>query len=68
MLNSIYGIQFEVLQRGAIGLFHHSVDVMFDSKEFPSGFNIFDFHGFANKDVNLIEGLLRAVPYSLIIL
>ena len=67
-LNSIFGINFEVLSTGSIGLLHDSVEIMFDSKEFPSGFNIFDFQGYANNDDILLEGLLQTLPYSLILL
>ena len=70
MLNSLFGHSsfrlFEEIQTGALGLFHDSVDVMFDSKDYTSKFNIFDFQGFACTDHLLIEGLLRELPCSIL--
>lgn len=62
MLNSLFGIKFDTIEEEALGLFHNSVDVMFDSKEFPSGFNIYDFQGLASSDYKLIVGLLSRMP------
>ena len=48
-------------------MFHDSVDVMLDSKEFPLGFNIFDFNGISNLDPLTIELLIKSIPNSLIL-
>ena len=50
MLNS----NFERVELGSSGMFHDSVDVMFNSKEYPLGFNIFDFNGISNLDAKTI--------------
>ena len=55
MLNEMFGVQFEVMQEGSIGLFHDSVDAIFTCKEIPIGFNVLDVQGsFANMDFWLI--------------
>ena len=54
ILNKMLESNFERVELGSGGMFHDSVDVMFDSKEFPLGFNIFDFNGISNLDVKTI--------------
>jgi len=49
-------------------MFHDSVDVFFDSKEFPTGFNIFDFNGVSNEDPETIELLLKTLPCSILLI
>ena len=43
LLNDIFGSHFEVIEEGSACLFHDSVDAIFNSKEMPIDFNIFDF-------------------------
>ena len=43
MINDIFGVEFEVLQEGSAGLFHDSVDAIFNSSDVSLGMNIFDF-------------------------
>ena len=43
MINDIFGLEFEVLQDGAAGLYHDSVDAIFTSTDVNLGFNVFDF-------------------------
>ena len=41
-------------------MFHDSVDIIFDTKSVPIGFNILDFHGkLANKDFELINLMIK---------
>ena len=67
-LNNVFGLDFEVIQENAIGLFHDSVDCIFNSKSIPIGLNIFDFQGYANLDLSLITNLLEKMPRSLLFL
>ena len=68
MLNDIFGLFFEVLEKESAGLFHDSVDAVFTSKEIPLGFNILDFQGLvANKDYTMVESLLENIPQSYIL-
>ena len=52
LLNTIFDVRFEVIHKAvkekSAGLFHDSVDALFNSKEFPSRMNLFDFQGYAN--------------------
>jgi hypothetical protein len=48
-------------------MFYDSVDVMLDSKEYPLGFNIFDFNGISNLDPKTIELVLKTLPKSLLL-
>ena len=43
MLNDTFGLHFEVIEDGTASLFHDAVDAVFDSKDIPIGFNVFDF-------------------------
>lgn len=43
LLNELFGTSFEIISKKSNGLYHDGVDVIFDSKDFPLGFNIFDF-------------------------
>ena len=68
MLNDIFGLFFEVLEKESAGLFHDSVDAVFTCKEIPLGFNILDFQGLvANKDYTMVESLLNNIPQSYIL-
>lgn len=42
-INSVFGVQFEVMQENSAMLFHDSVDAIFTSDDMPFGFNIMDF-------------------------
>ena len=42
-INSVFGVQFEVLQENSAMLFHDGVDAIFTSDDMPFGFNIMDF-------------------------
>ena len=42
-INSVFGVQFEVMQDDSAMLFHDSVDAIFTSEDMPFGFNIMDF-------------------------
>lgn len=57
---------FEVIHEGSKSqnacLFHDSIDAIFDSKDFPIGFNVFDLQGYACEDFFLIEKLLKNMP------
>ena len=69
MLNDIFGLGFEVLDKSSAGLFHDSVDALFSSKDIPLGFNVLDFQGtVANRDYKLIESLLSHIPQSYVLL
>ena len=48
LLNSLFNVNFETLATGAPVIFHDSVDVIFASREFATGFNVIDFNGQAN--------------------
>lgn len=62
-LNEMFAVSFEFLDPKACGLWHDSVDVIFDSKEIPLGFNVFDFHGkMANYDFQMIKDLFEWLP------
>ena len=54
ILNEMLNSNFERVELGSSGMFHDSVDVMFNSKEYPLGFNIFDFNGISNLDAKTI--------------
>ena len=41
-LNDVFGLHFEVVNKDAAGLFHDGIDAVFDSKDIPMGFNVFD--------------------------
>ena len=41
-LNDVFGLHFEVVNKDAAGLFHDGIDAVFDSKDVPMGFNVFD--------------------------
>lgn len=43
LLNDVFGTDFEVMQKGAAGLYHDSVDALFHCKDMPIGYNILDF-------------------------
>jgi len=49
-------------------MFHDSVDLFLNSKEFPIGFNIYDFNGVANEDYKTIELLLKTLPKSVLLI
>ena len=56
VLNDIFAVNFETIDPHACGLWHDSIDFLFESEEVPMGFNVFDFHGkFANYDFKLIR-------------
>lgn len=50
ILNSIFKTKFETVEKDSACMFHDSVDLFLSSKEFPIGFNIFDFNGVSNED------------------
>ena len=43
LLNDMLGSGFEVIEDGSACLFHDSIDMLFDSKDMPMGFNVLDF-------------------------
>ena len=54
-----------MIEKGSACLYHDSVDALFNSKDLPMGFNIFDFQGtFANKDFKLINDILTHMPLT----
>lgn len=54
---------FEVNNNKSIGLYHDAVDIIFESKNIPMGFNVLDFQGrLANRDFELIRVLLKCLP------
>ena len=62
-LEQMTGVKFEKNVPGSPLLFHDSVDLAFDSKENPMGFNLFDFQGkLANFDFELIRLLFDHLP------
>ena len=67
ILNEMLKSNFERVEKGSGGMFHDSVDVILDSKEYPLGFNIFDFNGISNLDAKTIELLLKTLPNSLLL-
>ena len=61
--------EFEVIEEKSIGLFHDSVDALFNSKDMPIGFNVFDFQGrLANEDWELISKMLENMPSAYLFL
>ncbi len=66
LLNIMLSSDFEVIHEGSKSqnacLFHDSIDAIFDSKDFPIGFNVFDLQGYACEDFFLIEKLLKNMP------
>lgn len=62
LLNDIFGLEFEVMQEQATGLFHDSVDVIFSSNALPIELNLFDFQGATNLDLSLILKLIQGLP------
>ncbi len=53
------------MKENSAGLFHDSVDALFDSKDLPIEFNVFDFQGkFANEDYKFIGDLLIHMPQN----
>ena len=67
LLNTLFNVKFETLAKEAPGLFHDSVDIIFASKEFPTGFNVIDFNGQANDDYQMIELLLTILPRTVLL-
>ena len=63
MLNDVFGLNLEVASKDSANMFHDSVDAVFNCKDLPMGFNVFDFQGgFANNDIVFIEKLLNSMP------
>ena len=58
LLNDIFGLEFEIIESEATGLFHDSVDVIFSSKALPIELNLFDFQGVTNLDLSLMVKLI----------
>ena len=57
-----------MLEDESAGLFHDSVDVVFDSKDIPMGLNLFDFQGrFANYDMSFIDKILTHLPNTFLL-
>ena len=47
------------MTENSAGLFHDSFDALFDSKDLPIGFNVFDFQGkFTKEHYKLLVDLL----------
>jgi len=68
--NMLITTEFEVLDNEArkeACLFHDSVDVVFHSSDFQTGFNVFDFQGVAGEDMELIRTMVTSIPNTILL-
>ena len=69
LLNELFKLKFEVIEKESAKAFHDSIDVTFASKEVGLDFNVFDFQGIkANHDWHLIKHLLTSLPQAFLLI
>ena len=59
LLNNIFDSDFEIWSNTPL---HDGIDVAFSSDEYELGFNLFDFHGDALENLNILEEVLQILP------